>query len=82
MNKNLKWAQENNELTNQLIDIEDQLIKSKLHIANLATLNDRLTHSRNKKHLEIKRLNRDISKYKTDPPKTTKLKTEGTENSI
>ncbi|CAI2377539.1 unnamed protein product [Moneuplotes crassus] len=68
MTRNLKWAQENNELTCQLMEVEKQLIESKLHMANLASMNDRLKHSNNEKKKKIKELNYYLHKYNIEAP--------------
>lgn len=81
MGKNLKWAQENNELTNQLMDIEKELIQSKLHIANLASMNDRLTHSNSEKSKKIKKMNYYLNKYNIEIPKESS-KTLNTNGSV
>ena len=54
MNKNLNWAQENNNLTNQLLETEKQLIEAKVHIANVSSMNDKLKHSNNEKQQRAK----------------------------
>lgn len=81
MEKNLKWAQENNSLTNQLIETEKNLIDAKLQIANLASVNDRIKFTLNEKNKDIKRLNSYIKKHKIEKEQKSKIITEGTESS-
>lgn len=72
MQKNVKWAQENNELRSELVKIEQTAIEGKVIIANLASLNDQLKHVIQEKNKEITRWNYYIKKYKIDLPKRTK----------
>lgn len=55
MEKNVKWAQENNDLRSELIKIEQTAIEGKVIIANLASVNDQLKHIIQEKNKEMSR---------------------------
>lgn len=81
--KNMNWAQENNELMSELSKTEQIAIDSKLHVANIASANDKLMFKINElnkdikeKIKEIQKLKYYINKYKIELPKNQKANKE------
>ena len=61
--QNVKWAKENNELRAENVKIVQETIDAKVHIANLATINDKLKHTLLEKNKEVNRMKAELQKF-------------------
>lgn len=75
--KNIKWAQENNKLSEELLHVQQVAIESKMQNAQIRAENDRLNLKLKHKEKEISKYQAFLKKLKTEPSsKNSKKKQE------